>query len=79
MGWEEAAAGVRATLAFAIAAPEGSVTCPRNAPEAGCAAFWDAPVWGEEDWAAANVAQAYKETTNVKHRYFRKVIQYSNP
>jgi hypothetical protein len=40
MGVEEVAAGVMMTLALAMAAPEGSVTCPRKVPEPG----WDAAV-----------------------------------
>src|SRR5260370_251990 len=35
MGVEEAPAGTSTTFAFAMAAPEGSVTCPRKTPEAG--------------------------------------------
>jgi hypothetical protein len=38
MGVEEIAAGVMMTLALAMAAPEGSVTCPRKVPEAACGA-----------------------------------------
>jgi hypothetical protein len=38
MGVDEVAAGVMITSALAIAAPEGSVTCPRKVPEAGCTA-----------------------------------------
>jgi hypothetical protein len=85
MGLEEAAAGVRVTFAFAIAAPEGSVTCPRNAPEPGCAApvcetpVCETPACGVEDWAPKNVAQGNEQRTSINHRYFRRVIQYSNP
>jgi hypothetical protein len=91
MGAEETAAGVRTTFAFAMAAPEGSVTCPRKAPEpAGAAAVWVAGAWAAGVcvagvWAApvcdgASGAHIENDTKiTVNHKYFRNFIQYSIP
>jgi hypothetical protein len=67
IGVEAAAAGVSTTLAFAIAAPEGSLICPRNAPVAVCATAL-------ED---RTIASCKNEKTNMKYQYFRNFIQYS--
>ena len=54
-------AGVITTLAPGMAAPDGSVTCPRNAPFASC--------------ADENAAHAMTENSiNVKRRHFSNFI-----
>jgi hypothetical protein len=72
MGVEEAAAGVRTTLALAIAAPDGSTTCPRKMPEV-VGTICPAAVWD-----TASVADKCNERKmSMKQKYFRTVIQYS--
>jgi hypothetical protein len=66
MGVEEVAAGVMMTLAFAIAAPEGSVTCPRKVPDPG----WDVAVC-----ATASVAHNCNDKRiSAKQRQLRPFI-----
>jgi hypothetical protein len=59
----EPVAGVITTLAWAMAAPEGSVTCPRRAPEGACA--------GEAVCADnATSDEKNKNATAIKRMYF---------
>jgi hypothetical protein len=66
IGFEGAPAGTSTTLAFAIAAPEGSVTCPRKEPTA---------VKPAGVWDTASVADNSNEEQNSgKQKYFRRII-----
>src|SRR5216683_2933035 len=68
MGVEEAPAGTSTTFAFAMAAPEGSVTCPRKTPEAGGpAAVCD---------AARVTHNCSQNTRDARRKYLRPFISF---
>ena len=73
MGVEEAAAGVSTTLALAMAAPEGSVTCPRKEPEA---VAWSAARRGE---LSSAIRRASRTTAAEQNEYETRILPNFHP